>query len=162
MTVLVNLSKLLAGRQNPRRVKPEREAHRRLVASIRAYGLLEPLIVHAAEEGKYRVIAGNRRLSALREIHRGEDPKVPCIAKSVDADTTAAMSLAENFVRESMTPLDEAFAFARLARDECKGIAGIAEAFGITENYVRQGRRERFPAALLSALDFLGSAIPAL
>ena len=43
--VLIPLSKLAPGRHNPRRVKPERDAHRRLVASVRAHGLLQPLIV---------------------------------------------------------------------------------------------------------------------
>jgi len=134
----VPLSKLVASKNNPRRIKPEREAHRRLVASIRAHGLLEPLVVHTIEEGKYRVIAGNRRLAALKEVHRGEDVKVPCIAKDVDAEMAASMSLAENFVREPMHPLDEAEAFARLASEECKGVPAIAEEFGVSETYVRQ------------------------
>ena len=90
MNLEVNLSKLEASRKNPRRVKPEREAHRRLVASIRAHGLLEPLVVHTIEEGKYRIIAGNRRLAALREVHRGEDAKVPCVMKDVDAEMASA------------------------------------------------------------------------
>ncbi|MGD9689516.1 MAG: ParB/RepB/Spo0J family partition protein [Phycisphaerales bacterium] len=138
----VSISKLIAGRQNPRRVKPEREAHRRLVASIRAHGLLEPLLVlPEGDDGRHRVIAGNRRLAALREVHRGEDQdevKVPCITKRVDETTASAMSLAENFAREPMHPLDEAEAFSRLASDECKGVAAIAEEFGVTDTYVRQ------------------------
>ena len=138
----IALSSLVAGRQNPRRVKPEREAHRRLVASIRAHGILEPLLVRPIEgkEGKYGVIAGNRRLAALREVFRGkgEDAKVPCILKRVDEDTASAMGLAENFAREPMHPLDEAEAFARLAADECLGVPAIAEQFGVSETYVRQ------------------------
>lgn len=141
--VHVPLSKLSASRRNPRRVKPERDAHRRLVASIRAHGLLEPLVVRLGEgEGKdrvYTVIAGNRRLAALREIHRGDgDPKVPCTVHAAENGAADAISLAENFVREPMHPLDEAEAFAKLARDEAKGAEAIAAEFGVTEAYVRQ------------------------
>ena len=55
-----------------RRVKLERDAHRRLVASIRAHGLLAPLVVQPDDKnpGAYRVIAGNRRLAALREAYK--------------------------------------------------------------------------------------------
>lgn len=136
----IALSNLIADRQNPRRVKPERDAHRRLVASIRAHGLLEPLLVRPEEGNKhtFRVIAGGRRLAALKEVHRGEDPTIDCVVKKVDAETASAMSLAENFVREPMHPLDEAEAFARLARDEALGVEAIAGQFGVSKTYVRQ------------------------
>lgn len=45
----VPLSRLLPGRRNPRRVKPTRESHKRLVALIRSQGLLQPLVVRPAE-----------------------------------------------------------------------------------------------------------------
>lgn len=142
MRVFVRLSQLVAGRRNPRRVKPERDAHRRLVASIRAHGLLEPLVVRPMGESAargYSIIAGNRRLSALREIHRGDgDPKIPCEVRDVDNLTADAMSLAENFAREGMHPLDEAESFAKLAREDAKGVDAIAAEFGVTERYVRQ------------------------
>ena len=67
--ISVSLSKLIASKRNPRRVKPERDAHRRMVASIRAHGLLAPLVVRAdAGNGSFKIIAGNRRLAALREV----------------------------------------------------------------------------------------------
>ncbi|MGD0904729.1 MAG: ParB/RepB/Spo0J family partition protein [Terracidiphilus sp.] len=138
----MSLSKLIPSKRNPRRVKPEREAHRRMVASIRAYGLLAPLVVRADDGngGGFKVIAGNRRLAALREVYKeaARPPKVPCILRSVDDDTADALSLAENFVREPMHPLDEAEAFAKLAREETKGVESIAAEFGVGQPYVRQ------------------------
>jgi len=73
MRVNVALSKLHLSPTNPRWVKAKPEAHRRLMASIRAYGLLEPLVVRPMPDqtSEYQVIAGNRRLTALRQIHRG-------------------------------------------------------------------------------------------
>ena len=97
----ITLSKLVSDKRNPRRVKPERDAHKRLVASIRAFGLLEPLVVRPAENdaGEYQVIAGQRRLAALREVHRNgkDDPKIACQVRKVDDPTAEAMSLSENF-----------------------------------------------------------------
>lgn len=137
----VPLSHLLPSKRNPRRVKPDREAHRRLVALINAHGLLQPLVVRPCE-GKpkdYLVIAGNRRLAALREIHRNNgDPKIPCVLRKVDEETADALSLGENFGREPMHPLDEAEAFAKLARQDGKGAEVIASEFGVTDRYVRQ------------------------
>ncbi|MDZ4697183.1 MAG: ParB/RepB/Spo0J family partition protein, partial [Deltaproteobacteria bacterium] len=137
----VPLSRLLPSKRNPRRVKPDREAHRRLVALINAHGLLQPLVVRPCE-GKpkdYLVIAGNRRLGALREIYRNNgDPKIPCVLRNVDDDTADALSLGENFGREPMHPLDEAEAFAKLASQDGKGAEVIASEFGVTDRYVRQ------------------------
>jgi ParB family chromosome partitioning protein len=140
--ISVSLSKLIPSRRNPRRVKPERDAHRRMVASIRAHGLLAPLVIRADEGngGGFKVIAGNRRLAALRDLYRdtARPPRVPCILRSVDDDTADALALAENFVREPMHPLDEAEAFAKLAREEAKGVESIAAEFGVSQPYVRQ------------------------
>jgi ParB family chromosome partitioning protein len=137
----VPLSHLVPSRRNPRKVKPSRDAHHRLVALIRSQGLLQPLVVRSIE-GKpkhYEVVAGDRRLRALREIHRGNgDPKIPCLLRDVDAATADAMSLGENFAREQMHPLDEAEAFAKLASAEGKDAQAIAAEFGVTEHYVRQ------------------------
>lgn len=137
--IKVPLSKLVAGKANPRRVKPDREAHARLAASIRSMGFFSSLVVlPVGEEGeKFTVIAGNRRLAALREVHKGEaEVSVSCVL--VDAENPDALSLAENFAREPMHPLDEAEAFSKLASGDGKDPEAIAADFGVTEHYVRQ------------------------
>jgi len=137
----VPLSHLIPGKHNPRKVKPSREAHQRLVALIRSQGLLQPLVVRPADTKAkhFVVIAGNRRLAALKEIHRSDgDTKIPCVLKDVDADTADALSLGENFAREPMHPLDEAERFAKLASNKGKDAEAIASEFGVTEHYVRQ------------------------
>ena len=135
----VPLSRLVPNRGDPRKVKPSREANQRLVALIRAHGLLQPLVVRPDKQRRFVVIAGNRRLAALREIHRRDgDPKIACVLRDVDAVMAEALSLGENFGREAMHPLDEAEAFAKLALTEGKGAEAISEEFGVTEHYVRQ------------------------
>jgi len=137
----VPLSHLVPSRRNPRKVKPSREAHERLVALIRSQGLLQPLVVRPVE-GKpkhFEVVAGERRLRALREIYKNDgDSKIPCVLRDVDATTADSMSLGENFGREAMHPLDEAEAFAKLATSDGKDAQAIAAEFGVPEHYVKQ------------------------
>lgn len=136
----IPLSKIIASRQNPRRVKPAREAHQRLVASIRAHGLLEPLVVRP-ENGHYRVIAGNRRLAALRAVHGHTDAEVPCVLRQTDAEEARELSFAENYSREPMHPLDEADEFSALASVDRHGVLTAAARFGVSPGYVRQRMR---------------------
>jgi ParB family chromosome partitioning protein len=139
MQLSVPLSLLVPSRRNPRKVKPSRDAHQRLVALIRSQGLLQPLVVRRLEAKRFEVVAGDRRLRALREIHKGNgDPKIPCVLRDVDTATADAMSLGENFGREAMHPLDEAEAFAKLATTDGKDAEAIAAEFGVPEHYVRQ------------------------
>jgi ParB family transcriptional regulator, chromosome partitioning protein len=137
----IPLSRLSPSRRDPRKVKPSRESHERLVALIRAHGLLQPLVVRVLDdkEGHYEVIAGHRRLRALREIHRNDgDLKIPCVLRQLDSDTADAISLGENFAREAMHPLDEAEAFDKLASRDGKDADAIGAIFGVTARFVRQ------------------------
>lgn len=137
----VPLSHLHPSKRNPRRVKPAAVAHHTLVALIRTHGLLQPLVVRPMDEKSkdFVVIAGHRRLAALKEIHRNNgNPKVPCVLKKVDDATADAIALGENFSQAPMHPLDEAEAFARLASQDGKDSDSIAAEFGVTERYVRQ------------------------
>jgi len=68
----------------------------------------------------------------------GRPPKVPCVLRSVDDITADALALAENYIREPMHPMDEAEAFAKLAREEAKGVESIAAEFGVSQPYVQQ------------------------
>src|SRR5437016_14192919 len=101
----IPLSHLVPNRRDPRKVKPSKASHQRLVSLIRSQGLLQPLVVRPIDgkPKRYEVIAGHGRLRALREIHDGNaDPKIPCILRVVDSVTADAMSLGENFGREAM------------------------------------------------------------
>jgi ParB family chromosome partitioning protein len=150
----VPLSHLVPSRRNPRKVKPSVEAHHRLVALIRSQGLLQPLVVRPCE-GKpkhYELVAGERRLRALREIHRNDgNPKIACIVRDVDVPTADAMSLGENFGREPMHPLDQAEAFAKLASGDGKDAQAIAAEFGVPDRYVRQRMKLATLAELVKA-----------
>jgi len=137
--VSIPLKALVPDKSNPRRTQPDRDAHHRLVASIKAHGLIHPLVVRSAGGKMYQVIAGKRRLAALREIHRDKPSiRIACTLRKVDADEAGALSLGENFAREAMHPLDEAIAFARLAKHDGKDAEAIASEFGVRTQYVLQ------------------------
>ena len=140
------LSALRTSERNVRTVPGSDQALDELKASIAAHGLLENLVVRAAEgEGdtRYDVIAGRRRLEALRGLAEGAelhpDTLIPCRIVDDDTDDTE-ISLAENDVRLAMHPVDQVAAFGRLA-DEGMPAATIARRFGISPRTVEQRLR---------------------
>ena len=112
---MIEVNQLEKSPLNARRTAA-REALEEMKASILAHGLMQNLVVTAAGDGGYRVIAGSRRLEALRALQdEGKlpgDHAVPC--QVVSDDHAAELSLAENTVRLAMHPADEFEAFARL------------------------------------------------
>ena len=104
-TIEVPFRKLVASTDNVRTTPAEEEATHQLAASIQAVGLLQSLVVQPAPRGKYAVVAGERRYSALTLLHDAgqitQSYKVPCRVLPKDADTTE-VSLAENVERTEM------------------------------------------------------------
>lgn len=138
--ILVSLSRLVSRptgrnvRKTPRMSIPE------LAASIQHVGLLQNLIVTATADGeRYEVVAGGRRLAALKLLakkHRiSKEWEVPCL---LVADGTArTASLTENMQREAMHPADQFEAFAALVA-EGRPIEDIAADFSVTPLVVQR------------------------
>lgn len=138
--ILVPLSRLVSRptgrnvRKTPRMSIPE------LAASIQRVGLLQNLIVTATADGeRYEVVAGGRRLAALKLLakkHRiSKEWEVPCL---LVADGTArTASLTENVQREAMHPADQFEAFAALVA-EGRPIEDIAADFSVTPLVVQR------------------------
>lgn len=84
-----------------------------LVESIREHGVIQPLIVRPVE-GKYELIAGERRWRASTRLKLAE---VPVIAREASDRDVLEMALIENLQREDLDPLEEAEAYARLAKE---------------------------------------------
>jgi len=110
-----------------------------LVPSIRALGILQPLLVRPNCEG-YEIIAGRRRYNALMALREGDglvDP-IPCIIMDANDDARAIeASLAENIARLPMDEVDQYKAFASLV-DKGMTPEDIAAHFGVTERMVKQ------------------------
>lgn len=134
----VQVNKLIVHPDNVRRTDKRADIEA-LAASILAHGLLQNLSVVRAEDGRYAVIAGARRLAALKLlIKRGSiarDFAAPCTI--VEPGLSAEASLAENIQRVAMNAMDEMEAFAKLA-DEGMSADAIAERFGAQVRHVEQ------------------------
>ena len=140
--ISVALNLLRANGDDLRSNPASEDADAELRASILAHGLLEPLVVRD-REGAWYVIAGHRRLRALRALAEAEqlpaDTPVGCTILDDDVDATEA-ALAENTVRVAMHPADQAITFARLA-DAGATVEDIAHRFGMNQRTVRKRLR---------------------
>jgi ParB family chromosome partitioning protein len=98
------------GKYQPRTDMHE-EALEELAASIRAQGVMQPIVVRPISSDKYEIIAGERRWRASQIA--GLD-SIPAIIKLVGDEAAIAMSLIENIQRENLNPIEEAMALKRL------------------------------------------------
>lgn len=111
------------GKYQPRR-DMHAEALEELAESIRQQGVIQPIVVRPVGNGRYEIIAGERRwrASQLAGIDR-----IPVVIKDVPDEAAIAMALIENIQREDLNPIEEAIALKRL-QDE----------FGLTQQKVAE------------------------
>ncbi len=138
------LDALLPGVYQPR-TRMDEGALYELAESIKAQGIMQPILVRQLSEGpnagKYEIIAGERRFRASRLA--GLD-RVPVLVRDVPNESAAAMALIENIQREDLNPLEEAQGLQRLIRE-----------FGLTHETAAQavGRSRSAASNLLRLLN---------
>lgn len=117
---------LQPGRYQPRKdMAPE--ALEDLAASIKAQGIIQPIVVRAVAEQRYEIIAGERRWRAAQLARLAE---VPCLVKTVADDAAIAMALIENIQREDLNAMEEAVALQRLLTEFKLTHQEVADAVG--------------------------------
>lgn len=112
----LNVSQMQAGKYQPR-TRMDEGALNELAASIKAQGLMQPILVRPLTPNgtdRYEIIAGERRFRAAQIAGLSE---VPVLVKDVDDQAAAAMALIENIQREDLNPLEEAQGIHRLITD---------------------------------------------
>ncbi len=82
-----------------------------LAASIREYGILQPLLVTKSENGRYQLIAGERRLRAAKLAGLAE---VPVVLRTLDEQQKLELAIIENIQRENLNPIESALSYRRL------------------------------------------------
>ena len=111
------LTDLVAGQYQPR-TRMDEGALYELAESIKVQGIMQPILVRrltsGSNDGKYEIIAGERRFRAARIA--GLD-SVPVLVRDVPDESAAAMSLIENIQREDLNPLEEAQGLQRLVKE---------------------------------------------
>ncbi len=141
----IPLNKLVPSSANVRQTGRETGIEE-LAASILAHGLLQNIAVRPQlgkdnrETGRYEVIAGGRRLAALKLlVTQKKMAKTAPVSCLVREDTSAReLSLAENVQRVNLHPADQFDAFRRLHEDEGLGAEEIGARFGVTARIVRE------------------------
>jgi ParB family chromosome partitioning protein len=114
------------GRYQPRR-DMDPAALQELADSIRQQGVMQPVVVRPIDEGRYELIAGERR---WRAAQIAELDRLPAIVREVPDEAAIAMALIENIQRENLNPIEEAFALQRLQDEFGLTQAQVAEAVG--------------------------------
>lgn len=108
------------------------EAIYRLADSIRNHGLIQPLTVRAIDGG-YELIAGERRLRALKILGVNE---VPCVISNVDNEESAHLAIIENIQRENLNMFEQANAILNLMKVHCLTQEKIAAQLSCSQSYV--------------------------
>ena len=138
------LDQLVAGVYQPR-TRMDEGALYELAESIKAQGIMQPILVRPLREGehagKYEIIAGERRFRASKLAGLNQ---VPVLVRQVPNEAAAAMALIENIQREDLNPLEEAQGLQRLIRE-----------FGLTHESAAQavGRSRSAASNLLRLLN---------
>jgi ParB family chromosome partitioning protein len=134
------VASLRAGKYQPRS-KMNAESLAELAESIKAQGVMQPILVRPVGEGRYEIIAGERRFRASQLAGLTE---VPVLVRDVPDEAALAMALIENIQREDLNPLEEAQGVQRLIRE-----------FGFTHEQAAQaiGRSRSATSNLLRLLN---------
>ena len=119
---MMNVTQLAPGKYQPRS-QMDSESLQELADSIRAQGLMQPILVREVAEG-YEIIAGERRWRAAQLAGLNE---IPVLVREVGDSAVAAMALIENIQREDLNAIDEAHGLQRLIQE-----------FGMTHDAVAQ------------------------
>ena len=98
------------GKYQPR-VEMNEAALEDLAASIKAQGVMQPIVIRSIAAQKYEIIAGERRWRASQMAGLSS---IPAVVKQVSDEAAIAMSLIENIQRENLNPIEEAMALKRL------------------------------------------------
>jgi ParB family chromosome partitioning protein len=137
------VARISAGQFQPRQ-HFDAERLSELTRAIQSQGVIEPLIVRIVgnpddfEGPRYELIAGERRLRAARAAGL---EAVPIVVRELDDRAALEMSLVENIAREDLSPIEEAFAFARLVKHFALSHDEIANRVGKSRPYISNAIR---------------------
>jgi ParB family chromosome partitioning protein len=117
---------IVPGKYQPRKdMSPD--ALEELASSIRAQGVIQPIVVRKIDDHRFEIIAGERR---WRAAQLAELDEVPCLVKNVPDEAAVAIALIENIQREDLNAMEEAQALDRLMNEFSLTHQEVAEAVG--------------------------------
>ena len=133
----LDITQIRPGRYQPRRVMGEEELHE-LAESIRAQGLIQPVIVRELGLSDYELIAGERRWRACQLAGLTE---IPAVIKAVNDEAALAMGIIENIQRADLNPVEEAQGYKRLVDEFGLTHENLAQAVGKSRSAISNSLR---------------------
>ncbi len=135
---------------NPRKHFDE-AALEELAASIATRGVIQPIIVRPKGDGKYQLVAGERRWRAAQKARLHD---IPALVRDLDEREVMALALIENLQREDLNPVEEARAYQRLSDEEGMTQAEIARMVEKSRSHVANTQRLLgLPTAVLDLVE---------
>lgn len=122
----VRLEKLQRGKYQPR-IEFDEASLNELADSIKAQGIMQPIVVRSISDGRFEIVAGERRWRASQIA--GLD-SIPALVREISDETAIAMALIENIQRENLNPMEEARALKRLQTEFELSQQEVANAVG--------------------------------
>jgi len=120
------IEQIQRGRYQPRR-DFDPDSLRELADSISAQGVIQPIVVRPIEDGRFEIIAGERRWRASQQAGLAD---IPVVIMDVDEQSASVIALIENIQRDDLNPLEEASALSRLLEEFGLTHQEVAEAVG--------------------------------
>lgn len=136
-TQLLSLEKISYNSKQPRKYFDE-TALEELARSIQLMGVIQPIVVNNLKNGRYEIIAGERR---FRAAHLAGLSEVPVIIREESVEDHFLISLVENLVREDLDPIEEATAFQELTTTYDMSQDEIAQATGFSRAKIANALR---------------------
>ncbi len=133
----IPLDRIEANPENPR-LAFNPEALAEMASSIREHGVLQPVLVRPLEDGRFQLIAGERRWRASK---LADQATIPAIVEDIDDETALEIAIIENLQREDISPLDEAAMYDRMIREHGYSIRKLAEKVGKDKGYLENRLR---------------------
>jgi len=109
----IDINRILPNAQQPRKNFDE-DALNELTDSIRAHGVIQPIVVQPLPDSFFQIIAGERR---WRASQRAGLLRMPAVIREIGAESSLEIALIENLQREDLNPIEEALAFEKLIVD---------------------------------------------
>ena len=109
----VAMNQIVAGKYQPR-TNFDANALQELANSIKAQGVIQPIVIRSIDKDCYEIVAGERRFRAAQLAGL---EKIPALVKELPDEATVAVALIENIQREDLNPIEEAQAMARLIEE---------------------------------------------
>ena len=123
---------LMRGKYQPRR-DFDQEALQDLADSIKAQGVMQPIVVRQIGNQRYEIVAGERRWRACQLAGLAD---IPALVRDISDEAAIAMALIENIQRENLNPIEEAMALRRLQTEFSLSQQEVATAVGKSRSVV--------------------------